>query len=75
MTRLVGCSDNDLAGDINTRKSTSGTMFFLGSSLVSWQSLKHRVMAMSSYEAVYVAATFVATQVLWKLKIAGGMGF
>ena len=74
MTRLVGCS-NDLAGDINTRKSTSGTMFFLGSSLVSWQSLKYRVMALSSYEAVYVAATFAATQVLWKPKIAGGMGF
>jgi hypothetical protein len=35
MTRLVGYCDNDLVGDIDTRKSTTDAMFFLGKSLVS----------------------------------------
>jgi hypothetical protein len=35
---LLGYSDADLAGDINDRKSTTGMIFFLGQSPVSWQS-------------------------------------
>jgi hypothetical protein len=35
-TRLVGYCDSDLGGDIDTRKSTTGALFFLGKSLVSW---------------------------------------
>jgi hypothetical protein len=27
---FIGYSDSDLAGDIDTSKSTSGTLFFLG---------------------------------------------
>jgi hypothetical protein len=34
--QLIGYSDSDLAGDIDTKKSTSGTLFFLGNCLVSW---------------------------------------
>nr|CAH67708.1 H0512B01.3 [Oryza sativa] len=60
--RLIGYSNSDLAGDIDTRRSTSGMLFFLGSSLVSWQSIKQRVVALSSCEAEYVAATNAATQ-------------
>jgi hypothetical protein len=39
-TRFVGYYDSDLAGDIDTSRSTSGTMFYLGDCLVSWQSIK-----------------------------------
>jgi hypothetical protein len=49
--RFVGYCDSDLAGDIDTIKSTSGTMFFLGDCLVSWQSIKQKVVALSSCEA------------------------
>jgi hypothetical protein len=38
--RFVGYCDSDLAGDIDTSKSTSETLFFLGNCLVSWQSIK-----------------------------------
>jgi hypothetical protein len=34
--RLIGYSDSDLACDLDSRKSTSGILFFLGDSLVSW---------------------------------------
>ena len=40
-------------------------MFFLGDCLVNWQSLKQKVVAPSSYEAEYIAATTAATQALW----------
>jgi hypothetical protein len=70
-TRLVGYCDSDLASDIDTRKSTTGALFFLGKSLVSWQSLKQRVVALSSCEAEYIAATTVVTQAIWMAQLLG----
>jgi hypothetical protein len=46
---LVGYSDSDHAGDIDTSKSTSEILFFLGKCLISWQSVKQQVVAMSSW--------------------------
>jgi hypothetical protein len=33
---LIGFSDSDLAGDVDSRKSTTGILFFLGKSPISW---------------------------------------
>ncbi|XP_037494749.1 senescence-specific cysteine protease SAG39-like [Jatropha curcas] len=33
---LIGYSDSDLAGDMDDRKSTTGIMFFLGESPITW---------------------------------------
>jgi hypothetical protein len=63
--RLIGYGDSDYIGDIDNSHNTSDMLFFLGSSLVSWHSLKQRVVAMSSCEAEYVAATSAATQGVW----------
>jgi hypothetical protein len=68
---LVGYCDSDLSGDIDTRKSTTGVLFFLRNCLVSWQSLKQRVVALSSCEAEYIAATTVATQDIWMARLLG----
>jgi hypothetical protein len=38
--RLIGYSDSDYADDIDNNHNTSDVLFFLGSSLVSWHSLK-----------------------------------
>jgi hypothetical protein len=54
---LLGFSDADLAGDVDDRKSTTGMIFFLGRSPVSWQSRKQRVVAASSCESEYIAAS------------------
>jgi hypothetical protein len=70
-TRLVGYCDSDLADDIDTRKSTTGALFFLGKSLVSWQSLKQRVVALSSCEAEYIVTTTTATQAIWMARLLG----
>ncbi|GKA39513.1 retrovirus-related pol polyprotein from transposon TNT 1-94 [Tanacetum coccineum] len=52
---LTAFSDADHAGCIDTRKSTSGGIQFLGDKLVSWMSKKQDCTAMSSKEAEYVA--------------------
>jgi len=63
--RLVGYSDSDLGGDVDSRKSTSGTLFFLGSSPITWQSQKQKIVALSSCESEYVAAATAACQGVW----------
>jgi hypothetical protein len=52
---------NDHAGDIDTSKSTSGILFFFGKCLVSWQSVKQQVVALSSCEAEYITASTAST--------------
>jgi hypothetical protein len=70
---LVGYSDSDYAGDIDTSKSTSGVLFFLGKCLISWQSVKQQVVAMSSCEAEYIAASTASTQTLWLARLLGDL--
>ncbi|GKA15063.1 retrovirus-related pol polyprotein from transposon TNT 1-94 [Tanacetum coccineum] len=48
---LTAFSDADHVGCIDTRKSTSGGIQFLGDKLVSWMSKKQNCTAMSSAEA------------------------
>jgi hypothetical protein len=71
--RLVGYSDSDHAGDIDTSKSTSEILFFLGKCPISWKSVKQQVEAMSSCEAEYIAAYTASTQVLWLARLLGDL--
>nr|GEU98475.1 ribonuclease H-like domain-containing protein [Tanacetum cinerariifolium] len=58
-------SDSDYAGASLDRKSTTRGCQFLGCRLISWQCKKQTVVANSSTEAEYVAATSYCAQVLW----------
>nr|GEY47849.1 retrovirus-related Pol polyprotein from transposon TNT 1-94 [Tanacetum cinerariifolium] len=62
---LTAFSDADHAGCIDTRKSTSGGIQFLGDKLVSWMSKKQNCTTMSSIEAKYVALSASCAQVMW----------
>ncbi|GJW81846.1 hypothetical protein Tco_0145821 [Tanacetum coccineum] len=62
---LTAFSDADHAGCVDTRKSTSGGIQFLGDKLVSWMSKKQDCTAMSSAEAEYVALSASCAQVMW----------
>nr|GEW00803.1 hypothetical protein [Tanacetum cinerariifolium] len=55
----------DHAGCIDSRKSTSGGIQFLGDKLVSWMSKKQNCTALSSAEAEYVALSTSCAQVMW----------
>jgi hypothetical protein len=69
--KLVGFWESDLPGNIDTSKSTTGMAYFLGRNLVSWQSQKQRVVAFSTCEAEYMAATPVACQGVWLARLLG----
>ncbi|GJV12020.1 putative ribonuclease H-like domain-containing protein [Tanacetum coccineum] len=57
--------DSDYAGASLDRKSTTGGCQFLGSRLISWQCKKQTVVANSTTEAEYIAASHCCGQVLW----------
>ncbi|GKB33086.1 retrovirus-related pol polyprotein from transposon TNT 1-94 [Tanacetum coccineum] len=62
---LTAFSDADHVGCLDTRKSTSGGIQFLGDKLVSWMSKKQYCAAMSPAEAEYVALSASCAQVMW----------
>ncbi|GKE50550.1 retrovirus-related pol polyprotein from transposon TNT 1-94, partial [Tanacetum coccineum] len=62
---LTAFSDANHAGCLDTRKSTSGGIQFLGDNLVSWMSKKQNCTTMSSAEAEYVALSASCAQVMW----------
>jgi len=64
---------SDHASDVYTSKSTSGILFFLGKCLVSWQSVKQQVVALSSCEAEYIADSTASTQALWLARLLGDL--
>jgi hypothetical protein len=70
---LVRYSDNDHAGDIDTNKSTSGILFFFGKCLISWQSVKQQVVALSSCDVKYIATSTASTQALWLIRLLGDL--
>jgi hypothetical protein len=67
--KLVGYSDAYMAGDINTRKSTTGVLFFLGLNPVTWQSQKQKVVTLSSYKVEYIAGMAAACQGVWLVQL------
>jgi hypothetical protein len=69
--RLIGYSDADHAGDIDDRKSTTGMVFLLRGSVVSWQSQKQKAIAILSCESEYMAASAVACQGIWLRRMLG----
>ncbi|GKB28542.1 retrovirus-related pol polyprotein from transposon TNT 1-94, partial [Tanacetum coccineum] len=63
---LTAFLDSDHAGCLDSRKSTSGGIQFLGDDkLVSWSSKKQDCTSMSSAEAEYVSLSACCAQVLW----------
>ncbi|GJR73053.1 putative ribonuclease H-like domain-containing protein [Tanacetum coccineum] len=54
---LIAYSDSDYAGDSLDRKSTTGGYQLLGCRLISWQYKKQTIIANSTTEAEYIAAS------------------
>nr|GEW86679.1 retrovirus-related Pol polyprotein from transposon TNT 1-94 [Tanacetum cinerariifolium] len=63
---LTAFSDSNHAGCLDSRKSTSGGIQFLGGDkLVSWSSKKQDCTSMSFAESEYVSLSACCAQVLW----------
>ncbi|PKI52687.1 hypothetical protein CRG98_026923 [Punica granatum] len=63
--RVVDYSDADLAGCVDSRKSTSGYVFLLARRAISWRSIKQSMVATSTMEAEFIAYYEATTQALW----------
>jgi len=74
-TSIIAYTDSDFAGDSDDRKSTSGSVFFLGSGAVSWSSKKQPIVTLSTTEAEYIAAASCACQSIWIKRIMETLGF
>ncbi|KAL4310044.1 hypothetical protein GQ457_01G035740 [Hibiscus cannabinus] len=57
---VVGYSDSDFVGCVDSRKSTSGYIFMFASGAISWRSVKQTLTATSTMEAEFVSC-FEAT--------------
>ncbi|GJU76855.1 retrovirus-related pol polyprotein from transposon TNT 1-94 [Tanacetum coccineum] len=62
---LTAFTDADHAGCQDTRRSTSGSIQFLGDRLVSWSSKRQKSAAISSTKAEYIAMSGCCAQILW----------
>nr|GFA55387.1 integrase, catalytic region, zinc finger, CCHC-type, peptidase aspartic, catalytic [Tanacetum cinerariifolium] len=60
---LTALADADHAGCQDTRRSTSGSVQFLGERLISWSSKRQKSVAISSTKAEYIALSGCCAQI------------
>ncbi|KAE8681852.1 hypothetical protein F3Y22_tig00111303pilonHSYRG00095 [Hibiscus syriacus] len=71
--RLVGYCDADYAGDHDTRRSTTGYVFKLGSGTISWCSKRQPMVSLSTTEAEYRAASMAAQESTWLIQLMNNL--
>uniref|UniRef100_A0AAV1UB76 RxLR effector candidate protein n=1 Tax=Peronospora matthiolae TaxID=2874970 RepID=A0AAV1UB76_9STRA len=73
-SRICGYTDADWAGDIESRRSTSGYVFMMNGECISWKSQKQRTVALSSTEAEYMALSEATKEAVWLKVLLGELG-
>eukprot|EP00253_Pinus_taeda_P021312 PITA_21312 len=74
MKQPEGFAVKDWAGDLDQRRSTSGYVFNLFGGALSWMSKKQFVVALSTTEAEYMAATHASKEAVWLQRLCSSMG-
>ena len=67
--------DADYAGDLDKQRSLTGYVFTLFGCTVSWKAQLQPVVALSTMEAEYIAATEGVKEALWLQGLIGEFGF
>lgn len=62
---LEAYTDADYAGDIDTRRSTTGYVYIMNGGAISWSSRLQQTVAASTTEAEYMAAASAIKEGLW----------
>ncbi|KAL4354134.1 hypothetical protein GQ457_06G003750 [Hibiscus cannabinus] len=66
---VVGYSDSDFVGCVDSRKSTSGYIFMFASGAISWRSVKQTLTATSTMEAEFVSCFEATSHGVWLKKL------
>ncbi|XP_062541084.1 uncharacterized protein LOC134209119 [Armigeres subalbatus] len=72
--KLTGYSDADWAGDLKTRKSTTGVVYMYAEGAISWTSRLQDFVTLSSMESEYVALSEASQEAVWLLNIFEDFG-
>ena len=71
---LQGYVDANMDGDKDSRRSTTRYVFTVGGIVVSWISKLQQVVALSTMEAEYVAATEASKEMIWLQRFMEELG-
>ncbi|WVY90570.1 hypothetical protein V8G54_036084 [Vigna mungo] len=71
---VIGYSDSDYAGCVDSRKSTFGYVYLLAGGAISWKSAKQSVIATSTMEAEFVACFEATVHALWLRNFISRLG-
>uniref|UniRef100_A0A3Q7HRN6 Reverse transcriptase Ty1/copia-type domain-containing protein n=1 Tax=Solanum lycopersicum TaxID=4081 RepID=A0A3Q7HRN6_SOLLC len=71
---LCGYTDSDMAGDVDTRKSTSGYLVTFTGGAVSWQFRLQKCVALSTTEAEFIAIVETCKELIWMKRFLGELG-
>jgi hypothetical protein len=73
--KLQGFVDADFAAEVDHRRSTTGYVFTVGTTAVSWISQIQKIVALSTTEAEYIAVTEASKEMIWLQGLLAEMGF
>lgn len=71
---LIGYSDADFAGDVETRRSTTGFVFSKANGPITWCAERQKIVTLSTTEAEYVAASTAARELIWIRRLLDNLG-
>jgi len=71
---LQGYSDADWAGDMDTRRSTTGYIVMLNNGAIAWKSRRQPTVALSTMESEYMALTDATKELKWVRMLLAELG-
>lgn len=72
---LIGFSDSDWGGDIDTRRSTTGYLFTFDGNAITWGSRLQPTVALSSAESEYMAMSSAVQEAIHLRQLLKDLGF
>ena len=72
---FITFADADLGGNLDIGKSTTGYVVLMSGAAISWQSKLQPVVAKSTTEAEYIAASSTGNEILWLRNVLKELGF
>jgi hypothetical protein len=71
---LTGFSDASYANEVESRRCRTGFVFYIGNSLVSWNSCLQKSVCLSTTESEYMALCDAARESIWFRRLLADLG-